>query len=190
MCTGRPPFRASGTMAVLKRVCEETPPPDPRDQSRDPRLAGRDHRQAARQGPGRPLPVGGRSRRAAGPAPGPRAAPFADADAIGHGDGGGSEASRSVARRWRRCRHCAFRADLRPGLGVAAPPGVFTREATPVVKGPEQKPGPHSARRRSDSRPRPPRRRVGAVDRRQHQDQRERSGTADRGCRRSAPRGV
>ena len=27
MCTGRPPFRASGTMAVLKRVCEETPGP-------------------------------------------------------------------------------------------------------------------------------------------------------------------
>jgi formylglycine-generating enzyme required for sulfatase activity len=25
MCTGRPPFRASGTMAVLKRVCEEMP---------------------------------------------------------------------------------------------------------------------------------------------------------------------
>lgn len=27
MCTGRAPFRASGTMAVLKRVCEESPPP-------------------------------------------------------------------------------------------------------------------------------------------------------------------
>jgi uncharacterized protein (TIGR03067 family) len=27
MCTGRPPFRASGTMAVLKRVCEQTPRP-------------------------------------------------------------------------------------------------------------------------------------------------------------------
>jgi uncharacterized protein (TIGR03067 family) len=27
MCTGHPPFRASGTMAVLKRVCEETPRP-------------------------------------------------------------------------------------------------------------------------------------------------------------------
>src|SRR3989442_10061851 len=27
MCTGRPPFRASGTMAVLKRVCEEYPRP-------------------------------------------------------------------------------------------------------------------------------------------------------------------
>src|SRR6476659_243069 len=27
MCTGRAPFRASGTMAVLKRVCEETPTP-------------------------------------------------------------------------------------------------------------------------------------------------------------------
>ena len=26
-CTGRPPFRAGGTMAVLKRVCEETPSP-------------------------------------------------------------------------------------------------------------------------------------------------------------------
>jgi serine/threonine protein kinase/formylglycine-generating enzyme required for sulfatase activity len=27
MCTGRPPFRASGTMAVLKRVCEDNPRP-------------------------------------------------------------------------------------------------------------------------------------------------------------------
>src|SRR5262249_28544362 len=27
MCTGRAPFRASGTLAVLKRVCEETPLP-------------------------------------------------------------------------------------------------------------------------------------------------------------------
>jgi uncharacterized protein (TIGR03067 family) len=27
MCTGHPPFRASGTMAVLKRVCEESPRP-------------------------------------------------------------------------------------------------------------------------------------------------------------------
>jgi eukaryotic-like serine/threonine-protein kinase len=27
MCTGRPPFRATGTMAVLKRVCEDTPRP-------------------------------------------------------------------------------------------------------------------------------------------------------------------
>jgi hypothetical protein len=27
MCTGRPPFRANNSMAVLKRVCEETPAP-------------------------------------------------------------------------------------------------------------------------------------------------------------------
>ncbi len=27
MCTGRPPFRAASSMAVLKRVCEETPTP-------------------------------------------------------------------------------------------------------------------------------------------------------------------
>src|SRR5262245_35876971 len=27
MCTGRPPFRAGGAMAVLKRVCEERPTP-------------------------------------------------------------------------------------------------------------------------------------------------------------------
>src|SRR5207302_1727266 len=26
-CTGRPPFRAAGSLAVLKRVCEEAPPP-------------------------------------------------------------------------------------------------------------------------------------------------------------------
>jgi serine/threonine protein kinase len=27
MCTGRPPFQAGGTMAVLKRICEDTPRP-------------------------------------------------------------------------------------------------------------------------------------------------------------------
>lgn len=27
MCTGRPPFRAAGTMAVMRRVCDETPRP-------------------------------------------------------------------------------------------------------------------------------------------------------------------
>src|SRR5206468_12752748 len=27
MCAGRPPFRASGALAVLKRVCDETPRP-------------------------------------------------------------------------------------------------------------------------------------------------------------------
>jgi serine/threonine protein kinase len=27
MCTGRPPFRANGAMAILKRVCEDTPRP-------------------------------------------------------------------------------------------------------------------------------------------------------------------
>jgi hypothetical protein len=27
MCTGRPPFRATGTMAILKRVCDDTPRP-------------------------------------------------------------------------------------------------------------------------------------------------------------------
>src|SRR6185369_1492100 len=29
MCTGRPPFRAANTMAVLKRVCDDTPRPIP-----------------------------------------------------------------------------------------------------------------------------------------------------------------
>jgi serine/threonine protein kinase/WD40 repeat protein len=29
MCTGRPPFRASSTLAILKRVCEDTPRPIP-----------------------------------------------------------------------------------------------------------------------------------------------------------------
>ena len=52
-----------------------TAPADPRAQPRGPRLAGRDHRQAARQGPGRPVPVGRRGRRAARPVAGPHAEP-------------------------------------------------------------------------------------------------------------------
>ena len=76
MCTGRPPFRASGSHGRAQARLRGDAAADPRDQPRDPRLAGRDHRQAARQGPGRALPDGGRSRRAAGPTPGPPAASF------------------------------------------------------------------------------------------------------------------
>ena len=56
MCTGRPPFRASGTLAVLKRVCEDTPRPIREVIPGGAGVAVPDHRQAARQGPGRPVP--------------------------------------------------------------------------------------------------------------------------------------
>ena len=61
--------------AVLRRVCDESPAADPRGQPRDPRLARRDHRPAARQGPGRPVPVGRRGGRPARPVPGPHPEP-------------------------------------------------------------------------------------------------------------------
>ena len=67
MCTGRPPFRAENTLAVLKRVCEDTPRPIREINPEVPRLAGRDHRQAPGQGPGRAVPVGPGSGGSAGP---------------------------------------------------------------------------------------------------------------------------
>ena len=78
MAAGRPPFRAETTMAVLRRVCDETAPAAARRQPRRPRLAGGDRREAACQGPGRSVPVGRRGRRAARAVPGP--SPTAEAE--------------------------------------------------------------------------------------------------------------
>ena len=75
---GQPPFRADTTMAVLAQGQRRCPAVDPRAEPRCPRMAGGDRRQAHGQGPGRPLPIGGRSGRAARASPGP--APAADAD--------------------------------------------------------------------------------------------------------------
>ena len=74
MVSGRPPFRAPTALAVLKRVAEEPPRPIPEIIPETPAVAVRHHRQAARQEPGRPLPVGPgssrRARRLRGPAQG------------------------------------------------------------------------------------------------------------------------
>ena len=51
---GPAPFRACSSMATLKKVCEQTPGPI-RAFNPESRLAGQDHRQAARQGTGRPV---------------------------------------------------------------------------------------------------------------------------------------
>ena len=74
LCTGQAPFRGSSSMATLKKVCEQTPRPIQTFNPEIPVLAGQDHRQAARQGPGRPVRLGGRGGRPAGPLPGPRPA--------------------------------------------------------------------------------------------------------------------
>ena len=74
LCTGQAPFRGSSSMATLKQGLRADAQADPGAQSRDPVLAGQDHREAARQGPGRPVRLGGRGRRPAGPLPGPRPA--------------------------------------------------------------------------------------------------------------------
>ena len=78
MATGRPPFRASTTYAVLKRVVEDDPRPIREVIPEMPQWLVRRHRQAARQEAGGPLPVGPRSgrrpRRLRGPAQGERRA--------------------------------------------------------------------------------------------------------------------
>ena len=58
MCSGRPPFRASTTLAVLKRVAEDDAAADPGDHPGGPRMAVCDHRPAARQEAGGPLRLG------------------------------------------------------------------------------------------------------------------------------------
>ena len=133
MCTGRPPFRAGSTMAVLKRVCEDTPRPIREINPEIPDWLAAIDRQAARQGPGRALPVGGRGRRAAGPASGPCATP------VGGGPGAlparkrgreGGAASRR-GRRWAVA--AAVVVCLLGGLSLAEATGV-THVAATVIR--------------------------------------------------------
>ena len=82
MASGRPPFRAATTIAVLKRVAEDTPRPIREIIPEVAAVAVRHHRQAARQEPGRALPVGGRSGRAARTTPGPPATAISGCAAV------------------------------------------------------------------------------------------------------------
>ena len=79
MVAGRPPFRANTTVAGGAQARRRGHAArHPRDHPRNAAVAVRHHRQAARQEPGRPLPVGPRSgrraRRLRGPAQGQRQA--------------------------------------------------------------------------------------------------------------------
>ena len=65
MCTGRSPFRAETTVAVLRRVCDEAAAADPRNQPRHSGLARGDRRSAARQSARRAVSI---RRRSGGPA--------------------------------------------------------------------------------------------------------------------------
>ena len=69
MVSGRPPFRAASTLAVLKRVTEDTPRPIQEIIPESPRLAVYDHFQAARQACRGSLSNRQRSRRTARPLP-------------------------------------------------------------------------------------------------------------------------
>jgi Protein kinase domain len=139
LCTGRAPFRADTPVAVLKRVCEETPQPirecnpevpdwlvaiiaklhaknaDDRFQSATEVAELLAQRLAQIQQPSPPAPPSGVA-----------VAEFAK--------------PRSRRRRWVLASAvllvCGF------GLGVAALLGVFTRDTPPVVKGPEPIPRP------------------------------------------------
>ena len=70
MCTGRSPFRAPTTLAVLAQGLRRGAPARAGSEPRHPRLAGGDHRSAAGQGARESLPGRLRSGRAAGPSPG------------------------------------------------------------------------------------------------------------------------
>ena len=63
MCVGHPPFRASSTPAVLRRVCDERPTPVRELNPEIPDWLARTHRAASRQGPGRAVSIGRRGRR-------------------------------------------------------------------------------------------------------------------------------
>src|SRR5262249_61068756 len=105
--------------------------PGARDQPRGARLAGRGGREAAREGPGGAVPVGGRGGGVARPAPGPGPAPVGGAAARGHAIGGATartgptRAPEAVGRRGRGPR--AARSDTfcaspgRSACGAADP---------------------------------------------------------------------
>ena len=59
--TGTPPFDGKTPLAVLRRVADETPAPLSSVNPDVPEWLSEHRRQAAGQGAGRPLPVGGRS---------------------------------------------------------------------------------------------------------------------------------
>ena len=73
-CTGRAPFRASGSMAVLRRVCEETPTPIRHTNPDIPDWLTAIIDKLHAKDPGQRVSVRGRSRGVAGPASGPSAA--------------------------------------------------------------------------------------------------------------------
>ena len=111
MCTGHPPFRASSTPAVLRRVSDERPRP-----LREVNLDVPDWLAAIvdrlhEKDPAEPLPVGHRSRRHAGRPPGGPAARSAD---HGPAEGGGSA---STAATWRKAMIAA--AVMIPALALA-----------------------------------------------------------------------
>ena len=88
-------------------------PADPPDHPRGATMAVRPDRQAARQGPGPSLPVGGGSGHPAGTTPGPPPAAVADCAAEERGESRASP-SRAGWRSWPRRRGCRAR---RPGYG-------------------------------------------------------------------------
>ena len=120
-------------MAVLKRVCEETPPPirEINPEIPDWLVAIIDKLHA--KDPGRALPVGGRGGRAAGPAPGPPAASV--------GRGGGCQPAcgrgRRQARPARPTRRAAWPSPraaccLLVGSGLTEATGVTNVRATVI----------------------------------------------------------
>ena len=71
MCTGRPPFRADNALAVLRRVCEDTPRPIREINPDIPDWLAAIIAKLLAKDPAERFPVGRRGGRPAGAAPGP-----------------------------------------------------------------------------------------------------------------------
>ena len=125
MCTGRSPFRAENTLAMIRRVCEDTPRPIQDVNSDIPGWLVQIIEELLEKSVGRSLSVGLGAGRAVGPVPGPSAAALGQSAARAAG-----EAPRIARRRTRTRRRgwLAAAAALLVALG-----GLSLTEATGVT---------------------------------------------------------
>ena len=113
-------------------------PAHPRDQPGHPRLAVRHHRPAARQGPGRPLPVGRRGGRVTGPTSAhlqmlvAAGLQPADAESAGYKPAATAEPTRVPRRRRWIAAAAAVLLVLTAGLGVTETTGVTHLRGTVI----------------------------------------------------------
>ena len=134
MCTGPPGLPRRLDSAPSSAASATASPPPIRELNPRSRVARRDHRAAARQGPRRPVPVGGGGGRPARPAPRPRSGPVA---APGRTSLGETPAAVSFLSRRARTAPAGARAPV--GDSAPHPVGSAPRNPSPAHPGLESR---------------------------------------------------